>query len=79
MFVGPEDPMPVGVGAGLAPHIPWLAFSFAMLARFGPALLGVLVFLIPAVELAVDQRLLNASPPGGLAPPAGLLVLVVLL
>ena len=59
--------------------MPWLAFSFAILARLGPALLGEFVFLIPAVELAEDQRLLNASPPEGLTPPAGLLVVVVVL
>lgn len=57
--------------------MPWLAFSLAILARLGPALLGVFVFLIPAVELAEDQRLLNASPPDVLAPPADLLVVVV--
>lgn len=48
-----------------------------MLARFGPALLGVLVFLMPAVVLAVDHKELNASPPDDFAPLADLLALKV--
>ena len=39
-----------------APQIPKLDFSFAMLAKLGPWLPGVGVFLIPALALAVDHR-----------------------
>ena len=38
-----------------------LVLSFAMLARFGPWLEGVLVFLMPAPALAVDQSEPKAS------------------
>ena len=44
------------------PQIPWLAFSFCRLARFGPCV-GVVDFLIPAPVLAVFHRLPKASPP----------------
>ena len=43
--------------------MPALAFSFARLAKFGPWLDGVVVFLIPAPALAEDHREPNASPP----------------
>ena len=46
----------------MAPQMPALAFSLAILARFGPAAPGVEVFLIPAPALAVDQREPKASP-----------------
>jgi len=63
----------------LGPQIPALVFCCAKLARFGPPA-GV-AFLMPAVALAVDQRLPNASPPfaavagfaAGLAPKEGVL------
>lgn len=49
----------------MAPQMPWLAFSLAMLARFGPEFPDVLDFvLMPAEVLAVDQRELKASPDG---------------
>ena len=48
--------------------MPALVFSFARLARFGPC--EEPVFLIPAVALAVLQRLLKASPPPAPALPA---------
>ena len=38
----------------------------------------MLVFLMPAEVLAVDQRLLNASPPVLDAPPAGFEAVVLL-
>lgn len=51
-----------GDGALVAPQIPALAFSLAMLARFGPGWFAfdALGFLTPA--LAVDQREPKASP-----------------
>ena len=45
-----------------APQIPALAFSLAMLARFGPLLAAALDLEIPAVALAEDQRDPKASP-----------------
>lgn len=53
-------------------QIPALAFSFAMLARFGPGFVAdeaPSAFLMPAVALAVDQREPKASPPPP-PPPA---------
>lgn len=47
----------------LAPQIPALAFSLARLAKFGPWLDGVFVFLIPAPALAEDHSEPKASPP----------------
>jgi hypothetical protein len=48
---------------GAAPQMPALAFSLAMLARFGP--LGAPpVFWIPALALALDQSDPKASPDG---------------
>ena len=52
----------VAVEAAGAPQIPALAFSLAILAKFGPWL-GVAGFWIPAPALALDQREPNASPP----------------
>lgn len=43
--------------------MPAVAFCFCMLARFGPELPGVGVFLIPALALAVDHKEPKASPP----------------
>lgn len=47
-----------------------------MLARFGPALPGAFVFLMPAEVLAVDHRELNASPDDFAPPAAGLVPLL---
>ena len=44
-------------------QIPAVAFSLARLARFGPWFPDVVVFLKPAVALAVDHNELKASPP----------------
>lgn len=56
--------------------MPRLAFSLAILARLGPALPDVFVFvLMPAEVLAVDQRELKASPDD--LAPADLLVLLL--
>ena len=57
-----EDP------AAGAPQIPALAFSLAILARFGPLPAGELDFWIPALALADDHSDPKTSPP----PPAGL-------
>lgn len=56
-----------------APQIPALDLSLAMLAKFGPLFWVVVGFLMPALALAEDQRLPNASPDaffaaGGLLP-----------
>ena len=63
-----------GAGAAVAPQMPALAFSLAILARLGPWLPGVVVFLMPAPALAVDQRDPKTSPP--LAADEDLVVLV---
>lgn len=53
--------------------MPALAFSFAMLDRFGPLDCVVDVERMPALALALDQRLPNASPPALPVAAAGLL------
>ena len=45
-----------------APQIPALAFSLAMLAKFGPLDAFEAGFWIPALALALDQRDPKASP-----------------
>lgn len=55
------------------PQIPALAFSLAILAKFGPLLAVEFDFWTPALALALDHNEPKASPPEGLdAAAAGL-------
>ena len=66
----------VELAAG-APQIPAAAFCFCISANFGPPLLGVDVFLMPAPALVDDHKEAKASPPDEDGLAAGLEKLLV--